>query len=390
MKNSSTLIFLLFVSCCLASEQNVPYSCRLLPTHNNSTASCMPIHPHFELGHAYQNNYNFSAQSSPEFQSLDQFAINYFTLNQCLYNANLTVQLFPETKSPNIVFYENFTDLYNNQTCNIIKYTPKSDDVSLSYQVSSNQFTCRKHNIILPRLFEKKEDSYRKCLFNKVKYLDNSIDCNIAHIFHYSAKQLFDFYENPNFQGFISNHVVHAISNLGDQDWDFPPFGDKQWYFNFNFMFEMTLDINEPSTIGDILKNFQNVLPVVQKYRKTLRPWFVAIASQSPYKLDQTGQIALNETAYGTFYDNLKSNKFDVLLTSQPDIEEITIFVSKDYRKFYKFEVSGEPIFLNQFEGFVIIFIPTYLDTPAILKTSFHSLKIYVEDEKVLHISNQN
>ncbi|KAL4467487.1 hypothetical protein ABPG72_004555 [Tetrahymena utriculariae] len=420
MKKNCALIFVLFVRCCLASEQNAPYSCRLLPTHNNNTIDCMPIHPHFELGHAYQKNYNQSAQSTPEFQTLDQFAINYFTINQCLYNVNLTVQLFPQTNSPNIVFFENFTGLYNNQTCNIIKYTPKPDDMSLTYQVSSNQFTCRKHNIVLPRLFEQKQDSYRKCLFNNVKYLDNSIDCNIAHIFHYSAKQLFDFYENPNFQGFLSNHVVHAISNLGDQDWDFPPF--VQWYFNYNFMFEMTININEPSATEQIINNFQNILPVVEKYRKTLRPWFVAIASQSPYKLDQTGMITLNETAYkalktlrpwfiglasqspyqldqtrkilinedkyGAIYDNLKSNKFDSIITSHPDLSEVKIFVSKDYRTFYVFEVTHKAILLKQFDGFVVVYLLTYLDTPAILKTSFKSFKLYLEEEKILQINN--
>ncbi|KAL4442556.1 hypothetical protein ABPG74_006958 [Tetrahymena malaccensis] len=386
MNKSLILLLVVLSTSCLAIDS--AYSCQLLPKHDNHTIGCMPHFPHLELGHAYQNNYNRSVLNTTEFQNLDQFALTYFTQNKCVYYQDFTVDILPVSKAPGMIFYENFTDAYDGTTCNVIKFKPSNDDLKLSYKISSDQFTCRKHKMIRPRIFEEEGESYKMCFFNNVNYLDNSIECNMAQIFHYSAKQLFSFFKNSSFQGFIVDHAVHAISNLGDQDWDFPPFGSKQWYFNFNYMFQMTLDIFEESTINDIFTNFQNVLPVVQQYRKTLRPWFVSIASQSPYQLDQTGKILINEAKYGAIYDNLKANKFDALITSHPSLSEVKIFISKDYRTFYEFEVTHSAILLNQFDGFVVVYLPTYLDTPAILKTSFKSFKLYLEEEKILQINN--
>ncbi|KAL4506065.1 hypothetical protein ABPG72_013826 [Tetrahymena utriculariae] len=225
------------------------------------------------------------------------------------------------------------------------------------------------------------------CLFNQVKYLNNSIDCNLAQVFHYSAEQLFSFFNTSSFQDFIFDHSVHVISNLKEVDADFAPFGSKQWYFTFNYMFQMTLDIKEYESLNQTLKFFNTEVPQAQLNRNISRPWFVGIASSSPYQLDLNGQIIINEGLYGSLYDNLKNNQFDILITSHPEVEQEQIFISKDYRKFYQVNDTNILNALNQFEAFVLVYIPSQLETPAILNTSFDSLRIILEGKEIINIS---
>ncbi|EAR93517.1 hypothetical protein TTHERM_00425840 (macronuclear) [Tetrahymena thermophila SB210] len=380
------LCLILIVSGTFAFKIAPDQQCVVKPEHQQKGFGCLPQYSHTELGHAYQKNFNSSVANNTDFQSLDQFALTYFTEDKCTYYQDLQVNVIYNDSYVKQVMYENFTSAFQNKTVNIVKYSPYPDGNQPDYLFYSQYFDCKSSKIILPKLFEEKGESYNVCLFNEVKYLNNSIDCNLAHLFHYSSEQLFGFFNTSSFQDFIYDHAVHVISNLKEVDADFSPFGSKQWYFTFNFMLQMTLDVKEYESLNQTLKFFNTAVPKAQLNRQ-IRPWFVGIASYSPYELDLNGGIILNEALYGSLYDNIKSNQFDILISSHPDLQQAKVFISKDYRNFSQVNDTNSLTALSQFEAFVLIYIPSQLETPAILNTSFDSLRINLEGKEIINIS---
>ncbi|KAL4480271.1 hypothetical protein ABPG74_020787 [Tetrahymena malaccensis] len=387
MSNNNILYIslVLIISGAFAFQIAPNQQCVVLPEHQQKGSGCLPQYSHTELGHAYQKNFNSSVANSTDFQSLDQFALTFFTEDKCTYYQDFQVNVIYNDSYAKQVMYENFTSAFQNKTVNIVKYSVYPDGNQPDYLFYSQYFVCNSSKIILPKLFEQQGESYNMCLFNQVKYLNNSIDCNLAQVFHYSAEQLFGFFNTSSFQDFIFDHSIHVISNLKEVDADFSPFGSKQWYFTFNYMFQITLDIKEYDSLNQTLKFFNTAVPKAQLNRNVSRPWFVGIASYSPYQLDLNSGVILNEDLYGSLYDNLKNNQFDILISSHPELQQTQIFISKDYRNFFK--VNNTNIALNQFEGFVLVYIPSQLETPAILNTSYDSLKIILEGSEIINIS---